>query len=1010
MVEASLPTFETFCDHHDVSSLFADQAYLHQYEEVVHAYAACASTRVTPGKGTPSKSVALRWRNAGLGAIKSIATSDALSSVSGRQLDVLVPMILENLWTDDEDFLDVLLQRAQMEEKVDSNALLRRRTSVSTVRTAGTGGDTNPIAISGTSGDIDKLAEEDTGVAAMQCLKQIFVIPNRPQLHGATTALLKFTRERIFQKEVVLKTRSDGSQDGGWAIKIFDLITRWAPVQDRYAIMVTAMDAMLRTPPSRDNIDELIVLAAIVGSLLRSDINLIGLSVIDVLLSLIQHLKRILRYCSSSQDNTSSSASREGEPISDAPEQISSKQRNLLDRIQQCMGDLATHVYYADQISDMIAAILLQLKPHPSAPELKATAEKPSNPTGSAASTGNVSEEQFQLDSYFAKDLAKTTALRAIRSILMIANPKTKLSGNISLRRNKVPIQVWEGTQWLLRDPDGQVRKAYVDAVTTWLDRETTRADLTARDDLSHDSSRVNNREGLPAGTTRRAVSSASIREKPSRPHRLYFLLLLHLAIYDTALQYIEFDTDLAMLHILLTKLVTRLGVNAARFGLPMIFRLQEDIQEVETPLSKVRLGCLCHGYFWALSEQFDFESSVIGRTIHSEIARRRSKNFWVEGVHVPTPSLASIGTPGLLSQQRKMSIHEIESEALLPFDDRLTMVDCICTNYRDGATSPPVSPSASPARGISSPMLSSTLSTIPPVNDQEELPAKFREEMLMEWTREAAIATIQEGSKSASLSGSKTGTTATKRNRLAVNKPTTNGQEPSRPSSTYVAQNNLQPSSNAGIPGAPRKSSVRSRGSGKSGSVRGVVASVEQLKSALTGDPARPQTFHLVDTVQEDDNSSDSMVSYEFSPSEASFNPQAPEVNETNEIIQPQTRPRSRENKGLGDSGGPLTSHPMDVSDHDEDEVPPVPPLPASYIGLSSEPDTGLEPSLRISLQDHGVKTPKRSIKSREGEGTTGIFIDSSVTNTMDLQSLLRGIDSKSRQNTIGNLSRPPY
>ncbi|KAI0428384.1 hypothetical protein F5Y09DRAFT_313287 [Xylaria sp. FL1042] len=1009
MVEASLPTFETFCEHHDVSSLFADQAYLHQYEEVVHAYAACASTRATPGKGVPSKSIALRWRNAGLGAIRSIATSDALSSASGRQLDVIVPMILENLWTDDEDFLDVLLQRAQMEEKVDSNALLRRRTSVSTVRTAETGGDTNPIAISGTSGDIDKLAEEDTGVAAIQCLKQIFVMPNRPQLHGATTALLKFTQERISQKEVVVKSRSDGSRDGGWAIKIFDLITRWAPVQDRYAIMVTAMDAMVRTPPSRDNIDELIVLAAVVGSLLRSDINLIGLSVIDVLLSLIQHMKRTLRYCASSRDNTSSSTSHDGEPISNNHEQIASQQRNLLDRIQQCMGDLATHVYYADQISDMIATILSQLKPHPSAPEFK-TAEKPSNPTGSAASTGNVSEEQFQLDSYFAKDLAKTTALKAIRLILMIANPKTKLSGNISLRRNKVPIQVWEGTQWLLRDPDGQVRKAYVEAIITWLDRETTRADLTARDDLSHDASRVNNREGLPAGTSRRAVSSASNREKPARPHRSFFLLLLHLAIYDATLQYIEFDTDVALLHILLTKLVTRLGVNAVRFGLPMVFRLQEDIQEVETPLSKVRLGCLCHGYFWAVSEQFDFESSVIGRAIQNEIARRRSKGFWVEGVHVPTPLLESIGTPGLPSQQRSMSIEEIESEALLPFDDRLTMVDCICTNYRSGGVSPPTSPSASPGRGFSNPILNSTLSTIPPVNDQDELPAKFKEEMLMEWTREAAVATIQESSKSASLSGSKTGTTATKRNRLAVNGLTTNGHGPSRPGSAYAMHNNLRPSSNAGTHGAPRKSSVQSRSSGRSGSVRGVVASVEQLKSALTGDSPGPQTFHTVHTVQEDD-SSDSMASYEFSPSEASFNPQAPEDVETNEVNQTRPRPKSRENKALGDTGGPLTSHPTDIVDHDEDEVPPVPPLPASYIGKSPEPDTGLEQSLRVSPQDHGAKTQRRSLKSRDGEGTTSnAFIDSGVTNTMDLQSLLMGIDSKSRQNTIGNLSRPPY
>ncbi|KAI0439430.1 hypothetical protein F4803DRAFT_45296 [Xylaria telfairii] len=1012
MVEASLPTFETFCEHHDVSSLFADQAYLRQYEEVVHAYAACASTRVTPGKGTPSKSVALRWRNAGLGAIKSIAASDALSSTSGRQLDVLVPMVLENLWTDEEDFLDVLLQRAEMEQKeqkVDPNALLRRRTSVSTVRTAENGGDVNPIAISGTSGDIDKLAEEDTGVAAIQCLKQIFIIPNRAQLQGATTALLKFTRERIHQKEVVVKPL-DSRRDSGWAIKIFDLITRWAPVQARYAIMITAMDALLRTAPIKENIDEQIVLAAIVGSLLRSDINLIGLSVIDVLLGLIQHMKRTLRHYAISRDGTSSGMSGGDEPVPDGLEQTSSQQCSLLNRIQQCMGDLATHVYYADQISDMISTVLSQLKPHPSAPDNTTATDKLGNSAGPAASISNISEEQAQLDSYFGKDLAKTTALKVIRSILLIANPKTKLSGNISLRRNRVPIQVWEGTHWLLRDPDGQVRKAYADAVVTWLDRETTRADLRARDELGQDSSRMNNREVLAPSAGRRAVSNTSNREKPAKLPRSYFLLLLHLAIYDTALQYIEFDTDVALLHVLLTKLVTRLGVNAARFGLPMVFRLQEDIQEVDTPLSKVRLGCLCHGYFWAVSEQFDFESSVIGRAIQNEIARRRSKSFWVEGVNVPTPLLESIGTPGLASPQRKTTIHEVESEALLPFDDRLTMVDCICTNYRDGIISPPVSPSASPGRGFSSPILSSTLSTIPPVDDQDELPAKFREEMLMEWTREAAIATIQEGSKSASLSGSKTGTTATKKNRLGVNGPAANGHSPSRPGSAYATHNNLRPSSNAGTHGA-RKSSLQSRGSGKSGSSRGLVASVEQLKSALTGDPARPQTFH---TVQEDDDSSDSMVSYEFSPSELSFNPQAAEGNESTEVGQAQTRPKSRDHKAVGNSGGPLTSHPMDVSDHDEDgdedEVPPVPPLPASYIGKSPEPGTGRDQAPRVSIQDHAVKASRRSVKSRGGESTISGSFGNSDTGVMDLQSLLRGIDSKSQQNTIGNLTRPPY
>src|SRR5688572_11671434 len=129
MIESSLPTWQAFCENHDPSSLFADQAYRQQYETVVRSYAQLASSRHVPGKGNVSRPVQARWRSAGLEAIKSIASSDALASVAGRQINTIMPRILENLWTDDEDVLDIFVQRVQMEEKVDTEKLLRRRAS-----------------------------------------------------------------------------------------------------------------------------------------------------------------------------------------------------------------------------------------------------------------------------------------------------------------------------------------------------------------------------------------------------------------------------------------------------------------------------------------------------------------------------------------------------------------------------------------------------------------------------------------------------------------------------------------------------------------------------------------------------------------------------------------------------------------------------------------------------------------------------------------------------------------
>ncbi len=105
----------------------------------------------------------------------------------------------------------------------------------------------------------------------------------------------------------------------------------------------------------------------------------------------------------------------------------------------------------------------------------------------------------------------------------------------------------------------------------------------------------------------------------------------------------------------------------------------REDIREAETPISKVRLGSLVHGYLWILTEKFDFESSVVRRAIHNEIIRRRSKHFWIEG-SIPPPILELVGTPGMARPQPRMPLKEIESEALLPFDDRISLVECICT------------------------------------------------------------------------------------------------------------------------------------------------------------------------------------------------------------------------------------------------------------------------------------------------------------------------------------------
>jgi len=1030
MVESSIPTWDAFCEHHDMASLSADQEYLHQYEDIVRMYASFASTRDLPSKIPDSAPVAIRWRNAGLNAVKSVSSSDALATVAGRQLDVIVPILLENLWTDNEDFLDVLQSRAELEEKVDSERLLlRRRTSVATVRTAGTS-DTNAAVLSRTTADADKMAEENIGVLALQCLKEIFVVNNRSQLRGATAATLKFVTDRVAQGEVLVD-KSPNEKCQGWAPKIFDMITRWTPVQDRYVILVTAMDTLVRSPLLEADMQRQLVLATMVDGLLKSDIMLIGLSVMDVLLGLIQHVLRILQLSgvgphmqqSSSTDDVKN-VPESSTPTGVVTEIVSSPtnaRMDLLDRLQQCMGDLATHVYYADQISDMVTAILLRLKPSPlsSIPNTAAAIANPDATTAALASGTEITED-LNTDGFFSFDTAKIKALEAIKNILLVASHNT-MTGAGSLGRHRVPVKVWEGTQWLLRDSNGSVRKAYVDALLTWLDREVTKSDLRIVEEKPKGLSRTN-RDESSTNLAKRAVSNSSQKEKLPKTSQTTFLQLLHLAVYENALQYLDSEADIVLLHLLLSELVDNLGVNAVKCGLPMIFRLQEDILEAETPTAKIRMGSLCHGYFWTLSEKFAFEGSPIGRAIQNEVVRRQKKMFWIEKIRLPPLNLDHIGTPGRTTPQQPLPIHELESESLRPFDGRFQMVKLISLSYAQSIASPPSSPPASPNRSFSHPFSNSD----PPSIIDNTMPEKIKDQMMSEWSKEAVIASAQEGSKTVSINGSRSGTTGTGHlNFLAVNGNFKNGDTGSGTQSPQHAPRNVSASAYGLIGGMGALQKLR-KGSGQSPSPasessRNSVTRVDQLKRVLSG-----QQNSLPGTrggVAHSDASSESMVSYDFTASEVSYNPSAqqqniPPMEQSVSLRDPsveRTRSKSRD-RLPNDISRSLNSHPANKIELSnilaeerecEDDVPPVPPLPLSMTGDSAVHDYG--------GNGKGEEYRKgRSLKSRGGtavgKGTSWGIGNGTVK---DLQDLLKEIEvgggGSGDEGKLGG-GKPPY
>jgi len=922
MVEESIPTFQTFCAHHDIATLAADVEHNRRYLEIVSIYAGFASSAPpVQAKGPISVPVAIRWRSVGLQAIKSVASAEALSTDGGRQLNLIVPAILRNLYSANGARLRALQQRAKSSEAADMEQAVRRRMSIATIRTFEEQ-DTHPVALPVTTDDADKLAEDEVGILALQSLRQIFVVNNRAQIRSATTCFLNFVLSKTSLQTPGIGHSSRSSGTGGWSNTLIEMIARWTPVQDRFVILVTTMETLVRSPVTEGNLEQQLVLASLVSWLLSSTVNLIGLSVMDVLLGLIQHILLLLQLGGSGsnvlphhQQIIEVDLSQDVKERFDQPSSIDSIEKTalptvlapshlrqeLLLRLQKCIGDLATHIYYSDQISDMIEAIFLRLKPSPmSGISTAAAAIEHPAAAAQAISKSVKLQEDPNTDNFFSFDTARITALKAIKDILTIANLRGAVQGTTAIVRTKVGVQVWEGTQWLLRDVDRGVRKAYVDALLAWLKLEMSKNDLRVLEDKGKLSRKSARKEvGTSSDVVRRALSSASQREKLPKPPRSTFLQLLHLAIYDNAIESPESELEILLLHLLLTLLTEKLGVNAVKYGLPMIVRLQEDINNdsiIATPRAKVNVGSLVHGYFWALTEEFDLDTSKSGNEIHSEITRRKRKGLWVDKIRLPPLPLDQISTSDSLPITEKWPLPVLERESLKPFDNRPALVELIDTAYTASMASPPPSAPSSPGRGGSISTYNPSSNTEQNISSEHRLPAEMKEAMLSDWTKEACIASVEkERAKAVSVNGSRSGTTpSAARNFLAVNghvgknnSPHGNSLQGHQHHHRHHDNGNRPPSAAYGLVGGLGDIQKFRRSSAQDGSPSRISTSsrtstvrVDELKRVLAGERVafrnasplrlRPHSANGISSSSGSSSASASLASGGSSPSDA--------------------------------------------------------------------------------------------------------------------------------------------
>jgi hypothetical protein len=1075
MIEESVPTFATFCANQDPAFLAADQDYIKKFEEIVGLYASLASKdNPVQHKSAKSLPVRIRFRKAGLSAIKAFAESECLSVETGRQLSLIVPAILENIYADSGQYLSELDHLDEEKAELEKEIAIRRRQSTVVAPVDPDQHDT--LAASGSIEAADRIAEMETAMIALQALKKTFSVVPRVQLRLATVEVLKFMGERInpiqhFAAETVIPMQS-----GSWPCMLFGMICGWAPVQDRYVILVTAVDELVRCPLRDEGLQKLYVLATITGWLLSSDINFIGLSVMDVLVGLIHRMLALLPLapCSTKQNGAANGYAKEEDPELEIHHEFESKiptvpsKDQILSQLQRCIGCLAVHVYYTDQVADLISAILSRIKPSTSAPPTE---------TGSnadpASSTTSLTRKP-SLDGYFSYDNARLAALLSIKEILIWSNWTRPDGSSTSSPRNRVPIDVWEGTHWLLRDEIREVRTAYVEVLLIWMNLELGKADLKFPEPRHHrrtpkkDASEKP-KEGILA---KRAVSNASHRDlSPPRP-KPTFLPLLHVSVYDSALQYAVVETEILLLHLLMSNLVAKLGVNALQHGLPMISRLQEDVNGLEDPASKINVGSLVHGYFLAISVYFHFDASQTGYEVKNEINERGKNGTWLHSVQVPPLQLDAIARRELEAEREQLDAESLQP--FVPFEKIPVLVDKISEGYESVLYSPPNSPPNSPIRKLSTPVLDHI--SVSPPKKSNHFPSQLKELLTSEWSRDGIVsATINtDGSRSGSMSGNSPLTNGSGKHLTVGVAPFATAaaaeQQPSPRRSqyhhlhTHSPLRGSRPASTAHVTHQPHSlreamlipsgNGPRSRtshaGTQQTGSSVRSSVRVEDLKRALSGaTPAPGSRGSLVGggaVAEPEDSTSDSMVSYD--ESEASASPVVGAVG--------LGTARMVEGGSLGIAGEDVTtadgsitprpgttatavnveaaSGPRRGSPEPEAaaEIPPVPPVPERF-GSLSPPRTvasssssaafqvapaPAQPPLTAtaaeSIRSANVRESlRRSISTRDGAGAGPARPDTARTGAgrgqgWSAMDLLESIEAEGLTPPPGSLTRP--
>jgi len=486
-----------------------------------------AESFVNCGIKVPSTN-STEWKAIGLNAARDLANCQNISRGHGNYIvKTIIPFVVSEIHAD--------FTKDQLLSEVKSHGSEHDLSRYNTARS-------NAPKI-----DAQAATEIATDELAINALKAFFSSSSSSRLSSCTRAICHY----LITSNV----------DRDWASVLVEMITTWVPVQLRFVVL----NILTNHLDKQGRVNEQLIYVHTITSLLSSSVNMVGLSVIDNLRQLVELQTHLI---TDSETDT----------------------QQLILAYSEAISSLATHIYYQNQIVDMIGELLIRVKEYLNSANIR-NANK---------------AKKFKTLIFVMLDNVKNVIITA--------------SSNSTVQRETVPLDMFEDTFELLSFVDYKlytdvdlfkIQSKYTDVLITVLQLEYSHSKDSELED--HNSLITNSKNSV------------------------INILYEELEVVARIKKYQNYDA----LSVFLELIVQKFGINAVVNLLPFFFEWQltdENVGEIGL-LQQDNIGYLLAYFASNYLGDDEFRSQVLAR-----IDYRKASGLWALSSDMPneTSSLKS--------------------------------------------------------------------------------------------------------------------------------------------------------------------------------------------------------------------------------------------------------------------------------------------------------------------------------------------------------------------------------